>query len=129
MGVLDQTALPGAERWIELLGVDDTVAALQALSVRGAPLIGIVAGYTLALEVSRDPGALKPAADALVAARPTAVNLSYAVGRVAAAARAGGAEAARAEAEAIHAEEDEASARMAVHGADLLAGARRVLTH
>jgi methylthioribose-1-phosphate isomerase len=37
--------------------------------------------------------------------------------------------AARAEAEAIHAEEDEASARMAAHGAELLAGARRVLTH
>src|SRR3954466_1166438 len=132
--VLDQTALPGAERWIELHGADDTVVALQALSVRGAPLIGIVAGYALALEVARDPGTLEPAAAALVAARPTAVNLRWAVDRVAAAARAGGPEAARAEAEAVHAEEDAAAgagaaAAIARHGAELLAGARRILTH
>ena len=127
--VLDQTGLPGTERWIELHGADDTVAALQALSVRGAPLIGIVAGYALALEVARDPGTLEPAAAALVAARPTAVNLRWAVERVAGAARAGGPEAARAEAEAIHAEEDAAAAAIAQHGADLLAGARRILTH
>src|SRR3954447_13305859 len=127
--ILDQTALPGAERWIELHGADDTAAALQALSVRGAPLIGIVAGYALALEVARDPGTLEPAAAALVAARPTAVNLRWAVDRVAAATRAGGPEAARAEAEAIHAEEDAAAAAIARHGAELLAGARRILTH
>src|SRR3954468_23864257 len=127
--ILDQTALPGAERWIELHGADDTAAALQALSVRGAPLIGIVAGYALALEVGRDPGTLEPAAAALVAARPTAVNLRWAVDRVAAAARTGGPEAARAEAEAIHAEEDAAAAAIARHGAEHLAGARRILTH
>ena len=60
-------------------------------------------------------------------------NLGWAVDRVRDAALAAGpdgmAAAARAEAEAIHAEEDAASARMAAHGADLLAGARRVLTH
>src|SRR6476661_8644749 len=127
--VLDQTALPAAEQWVELHGVQDTVEALRALAVRGAPLIGIVAGYALALEVARDPGTLEPAAAALVAARPTAVNLRWAVERVAAAARAGGAEAARAEAEAIHAEEDAAAAAIARRGAEHLAGARRILTH
>src|SRR3954462_6101147 len=127
--VLDQTALPAAEQWVELHGAQDTVEALQALSVRGAPLIGIVAGYALALEVARDPGTLEPAAAALVAARPTAVNLRWAVERVAAAARAGGADAARAEAEAIHAEGDAAAAASARHGAGRLAGARRILTH
>src|SRR3954468_11354231 len=124
VGVLDQTALPGVERWIELHGANDTVDALQALSVRGAPLIGIVAGYALALEIARDPGALEPAAAALAGARPTAVNLRRAVDRVAAAPRNGGPAAARAEAEAIHAEEDAAAAAIAGHGADALAGAR-----
>jgi len=129
LSVLDQTLLPGEERWLDLHGAADTTEAIRRLAVRGAPLIGIAAGYGLALEVARDPAGLEPAAALLAAARPTAVNLGWAVGRVAAAARAGGAEAARAEAEAIHAEEDAAAAALAVHGAALLAGRRRILTH
>jgi methylthioribose-1-phosphate isomerase len=62
-------------------------------------------------------------------ARPTAVNLAWAVDRVWAAAQSGGAQAARAEAERIEAEEEAASAAIAAHGADLLADARRILTH
>ena len=70
----------------------------------------------------------------LRSARPTAVNLAYAVDRVRAAALAAGPAddgrgAARDEAERIHAEEDAASAAIAAHGADLLAGARRIATH
>jgi methylthioribose-1-phosphate isomerase len=65
----------------------------------------------------------------LRAARPTAVNLAWAVDRVWAAARSGGAGAARAEAERIEADEAASSAAIATHGADLLAGARRILTH
>jgi methylthioribose-1-phosphate isomerase len=66
---------------------------------------------------------------ALRAARPTAVNLAWAVDRVWAAARDGGPDAARAEAQRIEAEEAASSAAIATHGADLLAGARRILTH
>jgi methylthioribose-1-phosphate isomerase len=94
----------------------------------------MVAAYGLAMEVARQPGlgALERGAEVLVAARPTAVNLAWAVERVRAVAIAAGpvsmAAAARAEAQRIHAEEDAASAAIARHGADLLAGARRVLT-
>ena len=66
-------------------------------------------------------------------ARPTAVNLAHAVDRVHAAGLASGpstlASAVRAAAQAIHAEEDAASAALAEHGAALLGDARRILTH
>jgi methylthioribose-1-phosphate isomerase len=134
LSVLDQTQLPAREAWLELTGAGDTAAAIRRLSVRGAPLIGMVAAYGLAMEVARQPGlgALEEGADVLVGARPTAVNLAWAVERVRAAAVAAGpvsmAAAARAEAQRIHAEEDAASAAIARHGADLLTRARRVMT-
>ncbi|MEA2380726.1 MAG: methylthioribose-phosphate isomerase [Solirubrobacteraceae bacterium] len=134
LAVLDQTQLPAREAWLSLSGAEDTAAAIRRLSVRGAPLIGIVAAYGLAMEVARQPGlgALERGAELLVAARPTAVNLAWAVERVRAAAIAAGpvsmAGAARAEAQRIHAGEDAASAAIGRHGAELLAGARRILT-
>jgi methylthioribose-1-phosphate isomerase len=133
--VLDQTLLPGTEAWLSLSGADDTAEAIRRLAVRGAPLIGVAAAYGLAMEVARQPGlgALERGWEVLRDARPTAVNLAYAVDRVRAAALAAGpttiAAAARAEAQRIHAEEDAASAAIAEHGASLLAGARRVATH
>jgi methylthioribose-1-phosphate isomerase len=82
---------------------------------------------------------LERACTALAGARPTAVNLAHAVDRVraavlaaGAAGRAGGSGAASvalAEARALHAEEEAASEAIANHGADLLAGRRRILTH
>jgi methylthioribose-1-phosphate isomerase len=138
LAVLDQTRLPGAEVWLSLEGARDTAQAIRRLAVRGAPLIGVAAAYGLAMEVAREPelGTLESGWELLRAARPTAVNLAYAVDRVRAAALAagaGGAEvmaaAARDEAQRIHAEEDAASAAIAAHGADLLAGARRIATH
>jgi methylthioribose-1-phosphate isomerase len=135
LAVLDQTRLPARETWIELTGAADTAAAIQRLAVRGAPLIGMAAAYGLAMEVAREPGlgALERGAELLAAARPTAVNLTWAIERVRAAALAAGptrmAGAARAEAQRIHAAEDAASAAIATAGADVLAGARRVLTH
>jgi methylthioribose-1-phosphate isomerase len=135
LAVLDQTKLPAREEWIALSGAADTAAAIRRLAARGAPLIGIVAAYGLALEVAAAPGpeTLERAAAVLRAARPTAVNLGWAVDRVRAAALAaapgGMADAARAEAERIHAEEDAASAAIAIVGANLLAGAERIVTH
>ncbi|HEY0344264.1 MAG TPA: S-methyl-5-thioribose-1-phosphate isomerase [Solirubrobacteraceae bacterium] len=132
--ILDQTLLPAAERWIDLEGARDTAEAIARLAVRGAPNIGIAAAYGVAMEAARaDEVALAAAAGALRDARPTAVNLARAVDRVLAAALAAAPgerhHAARAEAEQVHAEEDAASAAIALQGADLLAGARRILTH
>jgi methylthioribose-1-phosphate isomerase len=133
--LLDQTLLPGEETWVALEGAADTAAAIARLAVRGAPNIGIAAAYGLAMAIERAPadGDVHTAAETLRSARPTAVNLAWAVDRVRAAALAAPhaerAAAARAEAEAIHAGEDAASLAIALAGADLLAGSRRILTH
>jgi methylthioribose-1-phosphate isomerase len=136
---IDQTQLPWREVELELRSADDVVGAIRRLSIRGAPLIGVAAAYGVALELVRDASALDRACTALAAARPTAVNLAHAVDRVRAAVlaagedgsavRAGGAAVALAEARALHAEEEAASDAIAAHGADLLAGRRRILTH
>jgi methylthioribose-1-phosphate isomerase len=126
--ILDQTLLPHREEWLTLEGAVDTADAIRRLAVRGAPLIGIAAAYGLAMELAAAPDP-EPGMRALREARPTAVNLAWAVDRVWAAARAGGPDAAREEAERIEAEEEAASAAIAAHGADLLTGTRRILTH
>jgi len=132
--LLDQTLLPFREEWLTLTGAADTAAAIRRLAVRGAPLIGIAAAYGLAMEVMAQPGlgALERGAEELRGARPTAVNLAHAVDRVHAACLASGpatiAGVARGAAQALHAEEDAASAATATAGADRLAGASRILT-
>src|ERR1039457_91039 len=74
---LDQTSLPWREDILELRSAADVAAAIRRLATRGAPLIGVAAGYGVALEVSRDPSrdALEDACELLRGARPTAVNL------------------------------------------------------
>jgi methylthioribose-1-phosphate isomerase len=132
--ILDQTLLPGQEVVLELRTADEVAAAILRLAVRGAPLIGVAAAYGLALEVASQPDveSLERGARALCAARPTAVNLAWAVDRVRAAALAAGADnlaaAALAEAVAIHTEDEAASRALAAHGADYLAGKQRILT-
>jgi methylthioribose-1-phosphate isomerase len=136
---IDQTQLPWREVELALRCADDVVDAIRRLSIRGAPLIGVAAAYGVALELARDAGALDRACAALAGARPTAVNLVHAVERVRAAVvaagaagepSAGGAAAvALAEARALHAEEEAASEAIASHGAALLTGRRRILTH
>jgi methylthioribose-1-phosphate isomerase len=135
---LDQTLLPWHERWLELRDAQGVGDAIKRLSIRGAPLIGVAAGYGVALELALDqsPDSLRRASDLLRSTRPTAVNLAYAVDRVAdaAAAHEGGPErvaAALREARAIERQEIAASDALAAHGADLLSGlhVRRVLTH
>jgi methylthioribose-1-phosphate isomerase len=132
--ILDQTLLPAREEGLVLTGADDTAEAIARLAVRGAPLIGVAAAYGLAMAVARDPSpaAVDRAARRLAGARPTARNLAWAVARVHAAARSGGPGGARAEAEAIHREDEAASAALARHGADLLEDlvpSGRVMTH
>jgi methylthioribose-1-phosphate isomerase len=124
--VLDQTLLPAREEVLVLEGAEDTARAIERLSVRGAPLIGVAAAFGLAMEVARDPslGALERGAERLATCRPTARNLAWAVERVRAAALAAGpvrlAGAAREAAEAIQREDEAASGTLAEHGAALL---------
>ena len=132
---LDQTELPGREVELELRSAEEVAEAIRRLSIRGAPLIGVAAAYGLALAVAADdsPPAIARSHRLLRDARPTAVNLSWALARVRAAAleEPGDGAAARALAEArrIETEETAASEAMAAAGADLLAGAARILTH
>jgi methylthioribose-1-phosphate isomerase len=124
--VLDQTRLPAHEEVLVLEGAEDTARAIERLSVRGAPLIGVAAAFGLAMELAREPtlGALERGAERLATCRPTARNLAWAVERVRAAALAAGplglAGAAREAAEAIQREDEAASAALVDHGAALL---------
>jgi methylthioribose-1-phosphate isomerase len=98
-------------------------------------LIGVAAGYGIALELARDPapGTLDRACQVLAGARPTAVNLGWAVQRVRAAAQSAGpdgaAQAALAAAEAIYGQEEQASRAIAGAGADVVGHPRVILTH
>lgn len=124
--LLDQTLLPNVERYVEILDAAAAGLAIARLVVRGAPAIGIAGAYGLALAARRGED-LAQAAAALKATRPTAVNLAWAVDR---ALRAGpDADAILAEAQAIHAEEAEASRRMGQAGARLIRDGATVLTH
>src|ERR1700694_2740472 len=82
--VLDQRALPHAEIMVKVADAGEAALAIQSMSVRGAPLIGAVGAYGLAMSLDRDPSdaALASAHAALDAARPTAVNLRWALDRV-----------------------------------------------
>jgi methylthioribose-1-phosphate isomerase len=91
--------------------------------VRGAPAIGVAAAYALAL-AARIGEDLDEAADVLLASRPTAVNLPWAVEQM----RAWGGDPAE-RARAIHREEVERCRRMAGHAAELFGPGTRVLTH
>lgn len=79
--VLDQTQLPHDEVWLDCQSPDEMVAIIKRLSVRGAPLIGVAAALALAhyVEQGATTEEIEIAAAKLVAARPTAVNLSYCI--------------------------------------------------
>jgi len=89
--ILDQTLLPGRLAWIGCRDVDAVVEAIRSLRVRGAPAIGIAGGYGLVVAAGEairdrlDPDASRAhvlaQAARLAAARPTAVNLRWAVDR------------------------------------------------
>ena len=90
MLVLDQTRLPGEEVYEEMHTKEDVWEAIYKLKVRGAPAIGVAAAYGLYLSVRDFRGTdiddfavqLKDAKDYLVTARPTAVNLAWALTRM-----------------------------------------------
>ncbi|MEJ7934860.1 S-methyl-5-thioribose-1-phosphate isomerase [Sphingobium sp. AN558] len=84
VGIFDQRRLPWAIERLVLRSVEDAAVAIADMATRGAPLIGAVAAYGLALGLRADPGdeALAITYDRLLATRPTAVNLRWALDRM-----------------------------------------------
>ena len=82
--IIDQTKLPWSLAFLRLTNVAEAAHAIRSMQVRGAPLIGAVAAYGMALALRADPStaAMERAAEQLDATRPTAVNLRWATGRM-----------------------------------------------
>jgi methylthioribose-1-phosphate isomerase len=123
--VLDQTQLPGAEVWLDGSAPDAMIALIQRLAVRGAPLIGVAAAACLATFAHRGASATEYAAAsaALRAARPTAVNLMWAMDRMRIAPDP------VCEAQAIFEEDVRLCEGMAQHGSALIQDGEGLLTH
>lgn len=81
LALLDQRVLPREETTILCRDASETANAIRDMVVRGAPAIGIAAAYGMALEAKLG-GNLDAARDVLLASRPTAVNLRWAVERM-----------------------------------------------
>ena len=128
MLTLDQRVLPHRVETVRIATLAGAVQAIREMTVRGAPLIGVTAAYGLALAARDDPrdAVLEEAARRLEAARPTAVNLAWAVRRTLkhALARSPGDRAAAAWACAGSMADDDVAANDAIgrHGFELLRG-------
>ncbi len=144
--MVEQTLLPAEHKTLEVHTVSAMVDAIRRLAVRGAPAIGVAAGYGVVLGVQdlveRDAGevraAAERAADELARSRPTAVNLFWALERMRARARAehargtSGAQLARClldEAHAIYQSDRTTCRLMGEIGAELVPDGATVLTH
>lgn len=126
VGYLDQRALPQRVVRERAGTVEEVVDAIRTLAVRGAPAIGIFGAYGVALAAQLHAGAaFATAAASIREARPTAVNLAYAVDRVLARAD----HDYLAEAKAIHAEQRDVDARIGRFGAEVLPRTGNVMTH
>ncbi len=82
--IIDQTKLPHQFVIKKLYSLDDVIAAIKIMEVRGAPLIGVTAAYGIALAMKNNPSdeSLKEASSRLFQSRPTAVNLQWALNRM-----------------------------------------------
>ncbi len=82
--IIDQTKLPFAFEIVKIHNLEQMEQAIKTMQVRGAPLIGAAAAYGLALAMLYDDSdeSLQFASKALIATRPTAVNLAWAVSRM-----------------------------------------------
>ncbi|MCI9308679.1 MAG: S-methyl-5-thioribose-1-phosphate isomerase, partial [Oscillospiraceae bacterium] len=142
--ILDQTLLPNEAAYLTLREPEEMFEAIQALRVRGAPAIGICAGYCLAAlaEQRKDlpPDQFRAELHRLSAylnsSRPTAVNLSWALNRLGRlahtmpeAAPAAVAAALREEAIAIHKEDIAMCRAISEHGLTLIKDGDGILTH
>lgn len=124
--ILDQRELPWAVKWVELRSAGDAEIAIREMWTRGAPLIGATAAYGLAMALAEEASdaALDVAYAQLLEARPTAVNLKWALDRVVEAVRplppAERAAAAFARADAICDEDVALNRSIGEHGLELL---------
>lgn len=122
--ILDQTLLPNEERYAEMKSLEDCRNAIKELMVRGAPAIGIFAGYAMAVFGTEDAEEAKRILDS---ARPTAVNLSWATSRLLHCIRSG--KDPVKEAQTIHTEDIEMCRRISEYGLSLLHDGYGILTH
>ena len=142
--ILDQTKLPGSVEILRLTDIRDIWNAIYTLQVRGAPAIGIAAAFGLylaSLKIETDDYAafiekLREAKDYLNSARPTAVNLSWALNRLEKIALLNNSktvpeirELLRLEAVAIKREDTETCRRIGEHGLTLIHDGAGILTH
>lgn len=142
--ILDQTVLPNEKVFLKLKELKDIWDSIYHLKVRGAPAIGIAAGYGLYLGVKGSVAAtqeelaedFKRVKDYLASSRPTAVNLFWALDRMEARFQReqGGSiaetkEALRQEAEAIRAEDEQVCEQIGRHALSLLEPGWGILTH
>ena len=144
VAILDQTQLPNRELWLELQTAEAIYDAIKRLAVRGAPAIGICAGYAMYVLALREEAAdysaflagMERTGDYLISSRPTAVNLSWAVRRMLGVVR--GAEGRpvaeilellRRECLAIHDEDIQMCYRISEYGLSLVKPGDGILTH
>ncbi len=126
--IIDQTRLPHALHWVRIANRAAAAHAIRAMQVRGAPLIGVTAAYGVAIALGADASneALDQALATLAATRPTAVNLHWALARMAARLRplppAQRHDAAWTEAAAIEEEDVAQNRAIGEHGLALLRG-------
>lgn len=140
LDLLDQRKLPFQVEHLSSRSSDEVAAAIHSLAVRGAPAIGIAAGWGVVLaarEIEAANGAeaalkLEPALQRLNAARPTAVNLAWALARMRRVLQPAGADwqqVLEREAQAIAEEDLAANRHMGALGAGLIEPGSGVLTH
>ncbi len=137
--LLDQRRLPAETAYLRLENVPAVVAAIRNMSVRGAPAIGVTAAYAMVLAARAIPdcevagwlGAMEKARERLAAARPTAVNLDWALAAMMAVAHEypRDQQALLAEARRIHEADIAGNRRMGELGSELISADSVVLTH
>ncbi len=121
--LLDQTRLPAEEVWLPYTDYREVANAIRTMVVRGAPAIGVSAAYAYCL-AARAGADLAEAKAVLAASRPTAVNLFWALDRMASCKGD-----LLAEAKAIHREDVEMCRTMGAFGAAVVPDGARILTH
>ncbi|MBS7605440.1 MAG: S-methyl-5-thioribose-1-phosphate isomerase [Candidatus Bathyarchaeia archaeon] len=140
---IDQALLPNKEEWIKLKSCDEVAKAIKEMRVRGAPLIGVLAAYGLALTAYHSTAKsrevflreIEQSANLLRGTRPTAANLFWAIERILNKVKssAGGVETLRhiviEEAQRMADEDVEVNKKIGEFGSELLDDGDTVLTH
>lgn len=122
--LLDQRVLPLEERWLICRTPSEVARAISDMVVRGAPAIGVTAAYGMAMAAAQDLD-LQASRELLLASRPTAVNLRWALDRLERCSRGAMLD----EARRIHLEDISINKAIGAHGAALLPEGARVYHH